>query len=202
MASNSNWKDILKAQYADLQQLEAMDAELNVNQQTITANIDKILKKKGPSAISSTAATRKSFSRESKTLSNEPLKVSEAPIRSRPSSAAPRPKSGNNTDRFNKDKSITVVDQDLDESIPEESNFRPIPLPQSPHLGGGPPSPLDADLPKAPETQIRYHKAKSKMLEQQVAEFGEIRRQLNEQVNDLQKLLKVEKEENKQLKKR
>ena len=40
------------------------------------------------------------------------------------------------------------------------------------------------------------------MLEKQIEEFGEIRRQLTEQVNDLHKQLKVEKEDNKQLKKR
>lgn len=48
----------------------------------------------------------------------------------------------------------------------------------------------------------RYQKAKVKMLEKQVEDFGEIRRQLTEQVNDLQRQLKVEKEDNKQLKKR
>eukprot|EP01035_Chromulina_nebulosa_P019194 gene19194-25040_t len=57
-------------------------------------------------------------------------------------------------------------------------------------------------LPKAPETASRLMKAKIKMLEKQLEDSSQIRKHMNDQIVDLQRQIKVEKEETKQLKKR
>jgi len=46
----SNWRDVLKAQYADLQRLEDLDKELDVK--NVTANIDKVLSRPSSSRFS------------------------------------------------------------------------------------------------------------------------------------------------------
>jgi phage-related minor tail protein len=56
------------------------------------------------------------------------------------------------------------------------------------------------DLPA--DTQLRFLTAKVKMLSKQVDDTNEIRRELGEQCADLQRQLKTEREENKNLKKR
>ena len=57
-------------------------------------------------------------------------------------------------------------------------------------------------LAGAPETKLRYEQARIKLLTQQVRDGTEIRQSLLEQVSDLQRQLKDEKEENKKMKKR
>jgi hypothetical protein len=58
----------------------------------------------------------------------------------------------------------------------------------------------NADLPA--DTQLRFLTAKVKMLTKQLDDTNELRREFSEQCSDLQKQLKNEREENKNLKKR
>lgn len=63
----------------------------------------------------------------------------------------------------------------------------------------------EEDIPtamKAPDAAMRYQKAKLKMQAKQLEELQEIRRRMSEQVDDLQRQLKNEREENKKHKKR
>ena len=57
-------------------------------------------------------------------------------------------------------------------------------------------------LAGAPEANSKYQQAKIKLLTSQVQENVELRRHLNEQITDLQKQLKTEKDETRNLKKR
>ena len=54
----------------------------------------------------------------------------------------------------------------------------------------------------APDTAVRYQKARLKMLSKQLEDSVEMRKQLTETVNDLQKQIRVEREENKKQRKR
>jgi hypothetical protein len=55
---------------------------------------------------------------------------------------------------------------------------------------------------RAPETQARLQKAKIKMLEQQATDLMESKKQMADQVADLQRQIKIEKEDNKLMRKR
>jgi hypothetical protein len=63
-------------------------------------------------------------------------------------------------------------------------------------------SPGGGLTPKAPDATARYQKARLKLLEKQLEDNQELRKQLNDAVMDLQKQLKNERDENKKLKKR
>lgn len=65
MAESSNWKNMLKSQHADLEKLEAMNAELNNDR--ITADIDKALKK---TKISSYSSNSSNSTRRSQVMDN------------------------------------------------------------------------------------------------------------------------------------
>lgn len=173
---------MLRAQYKDLESLEAMDAQLNVDQESITANIDKILKRKSPSYRTSSRQRSVSEARRNDEA-EEPM-------------PAPVPMRYESSHSNMKAQSMYQADDD------EEVNTIP---PKSPDMRARATSvtgPIEPELPRAPETQVRYFKAKVKVLEKQVEDFSEIRKQLNDQVSDLQKQLKAEKDETKLLKKR
>jgi hypothetical protein len=156
-----------------------MDSELNINQQAITANIDKILSRKSNSY--------RSTSRQSRTLSSTEAE-----------SRYPR-------EHFSAEESSLPPDYDQKATtqLDEADNLEEIIPPKSPEFRARAiSSPSEADLPRAPETQVRYFKAKLKMLEKQLEESLEARKGLNNQVSELQKSLKLEKDETKQLKKR
>lgn len=55
---------------------------------------------------------------------------------------------------------------------------------------------------KAPETTIRYQKARINILMKQVDDAQQLKKQMSEQISELQKSVKVEREDNKSLKKR
>jgi hypothetical protein len=54
----------------------------------------------------------------------------------------------------------------------------------------------------APETNLKYQQARIKLLSQQLQEAVDIRRELTENISDLNRQLKNEKEESKGMKKR
>ena len=193
-SAGKDWREILKAQYAEVEQLEAIDKELNIDQQQITANIDKILKKKPTSAA--TYGTQK-FNRSITGTNNNRITKNEIDISdNEPEPIQPSfyPEPYPYEQRYEQPMSVPAY---------QSPNKSPKPINtddnnHSPGLG----SPTDELLPKAPETTNRYQKAKIKMLEKQVEDSLKLRTHTNEQLVDLQKQVKYEHEENKQLKKR
>lgn len=181
---SSNWKDILKTQL----DLESMNAELDTNHQTISANIDKILKS---NRYQTKPEKKSNISSVSETYSNH------------------KDKYYDNDDTYNEtyenelDVAIKPISFENDDIILETNSSK---SPQSKGMTKRNSivenSPTDLELPKAPDAQSRFLKAKVKMLEKQVSDHTEIRKQLNEQVSDLQKQLKLEKDETKLLRKR
>mmetsp|Transcript_20401 Transcript_20401/g.18538 ORF Transcript_20401/g.18538 Transcript_20401/m.18538 type:complete len:332 (-) Transcript_20401:111-1106(-) len=177
-SNNSNWRDVLKAQYADLEQLEEMDKELKINEQTITANIDKILKNKRP--LSSNYNKRYS--------ENERSNITENILISSDIDNRQDFMTNANLPSYQNDSEELLVNDDINN---DTDNIQANPAPISPEI-----------LPKAPETASRLMKAKIKMLEKQLEDSNQIRKHMNDQIIDLQRQIKVEKEETKQLKKR
>lgn len=169
----SPWQMLMRSQKQDLERLQQVDAALNEHQDNLDADIDNILKKQAPFPF----YLRPAEVRES----NDIL-------------------SGNPS--ANGRKSLAVVEQ-VDDDEQEEGSVTArskldISSPRSKQELGSP----RKDLPKGSEASMRYQNAKLKTLTKQVEDGLEIRKQLNDQINDLQKQLKIEREENKNIKKR
>ena len=181
--NNSDWKSVLKSQHDDLERLAAMDAALD--EEKITKNIDSILKKpvNSVSRVSNIPRASPTTSRKHDSVIGENNKVdlsfgsdnsNDNIIYSTNSSRQirNRPNSGNK---------ITSKDtMSIDPGSPGSSTL----------------------TPREPLANAKYLKAREKLLQKQVEDGVEIRKHLNEQVSDLQKQLKVERDENKNLKKR
>jgi hypothetical protein len=96
-----------------------------------------------------------------------------------------------------------AFESDLKISSSSSSSSRP----QSARSVGGGGVPAGPGSPETPRTttldnNARLQKAKVKMLEKQLEDGVEMRKHLNDQITDLQKQLKTEREENKKMKKR
>lgn len=96
-------------------------------------------------------------------------------------------KSGNEGNRSARNAGNTYVDQYDDEDVVDEEN---------------PQDELQKEIPKAPQAAHRYLTSKVKTLTKQVEDGVALRRQLSDQMADLQRQLKTERDENKRVKKR
>ncbi len=178
----SDWKSVLKSQHDDLERLAAMDAALD--DEKITKNIDSILKKpvNYTSRVSNIPRASPNTSRKQDNIISESNKIdisfgsdnSNDNIYTSNSTrqSRNRPSSGN--------KIISKDTMSIDPGSPGSSTL----------------------TPREPLANAKYLKAREKLLQKQVEDGLEIRKHLNEQVSDLQKQLKVERDENKNLKKR
>jgi hypothetical protein len=210
---SGNWKDILRAQHEELNNLasggrrgdEADDRENIVteelDEQQITADIDRLLRRQPLTSSYVSKAVKNSF-----TLANE--------------MESGRGYAGNNVGSTARRVSAAVEPVDLGFGLDDENdlNIEAAVSPSSARSGsrGKRPSSGNArtaaaataanehlpsgDLPA--DTQLRFLTAKVKMLSKQVDDTNEVRRELGEQCADLQRQLKTEREENKNLKKR
>lgn len=188
--TSSNWKEILRAQHEELGRLEEMDAALNENK--VTADIDKILMRKTSLGLSS-RALKSSYQEEE--FKENPDDCDEV---------LTNPKNKMN------DAYITTNSQHYDDTESAPLSARSNVTPRSPRSArnkaesSGSLKSISAEVAVdgAPNTQARFQQAKLKMLSKQVEDSAEIRKQLNDQIADIQKQLKIEREENKNLKKR
>lgn len=191
MANSSNWRDVLKSQYSDLDKLEEMDKELN--DLGINASIDKMLKKPTSFRVSKNGPLVDSGKNSSLPSSDYEIEPEPAPLPI-PTAFEDIPSSVRNfrsTNETNLSSPRNILDGDELQPLqsPTKSKKDPVVMEESP-------------LPKAPENQIRYFRAKVKMLEQQLEGMNENKRQMNDQIAELNSKLKTEKEDNKLLKKR
>jgi hypothetical protein len=196
MSAGGDWQDLLRAQHGDLEKLEAMDAELN--DEKISADIDKVLKKG--------STTLGLYSRRPQSRNEDMVPPSPPPKPATP----PVPPA---YDELENDIGFTSRPVSRTSSKPtsrptsrlrtnRESDGLAAPL--SARSPRGPDGAADSPgaTPQAPDATIRYQKARLKMLTKQIEDGQELRKQLNEAINDLQKQLKNERDENKKLKKR
>ena len=174
---STDWRSIIRSQHDDLQKLEAEDKMLN--DEIAAKDIDQVLKKS-----------------TSYSMKNDLSLLKE------------RGPSGTASGSAKKDS------YSLNISIEKEA----VPLtgrsgggPVRPRSGAAPLSSRDDSEPMSPESTVapkegvaaaRYLKAREKMLSKQVEDMAELKVHLSEQVNDLQRQLKTEREENKNMKKR
>mmetsp|Transcript_10202 Transcript_10202/g.9891 ORF Transcript_10202/g.9891 Transcript_10202/m.9891 type:complete len:354 (+) Transcript_10202:138-1199(+) len=198
--TDSNWKNMLKAQQADLDKLEAQDAELNDDK--VSLEIEKALKKTKLDSYPSTSSRRSENYTEAAADDYDRDDGDEGTkYRSRPPPPAPSARPTSATSRRE------VGFSSLPSHSHENDNMR-SPIGQmrgrmneahdDTEVGGSP----GGDTPKAPDATARYQKARLKMLSKQVEDGTELRKQLSETANDLQRQLKNEREENKKSKKR
>ena len=187
-----DWKDVLQAQRAEIEQLEAMDSALNDDR--ITADIDKALKK--TSRVGS-YGLKPAVPVVANAGMDEDEDDDDLQYRRRPPVPSTRVTSTPNTGR-----------RDSNSGAGETVDSARSPL--SARGGGGLPmrrGVSDVELDDehdggAPDTAVRYQKARLKMLSKQLEDSVEMRKQLTETVNDLQKQIRVEREENKKQRKR
>jgi hypothetical protein len=197
--SDGNWKDLIRAQHADLEKLEALDAELNDDR--ITTDIDKVLKKTNRIGSFSGTSSRKIMSTGAAaeavaTAINADDDSDEMLFRRSPPKPMSRAASANSALRVRRDSGVASAGAGIgsplsrDGGAPRDDEEIPV-------------DPLDgAGSPRAPDTSARYQKAKLKMLTKQLEDSLELRKQLTETVTDLQRQLKNEREENKKNRKR
>lgn len=189
----SNWRTLLQSQYDDISDTKVSNMmldQLQLNEEEITANIDKLLKKKTiyPSVVDQTAYKLKESNETEKQtdiLENWDIPISDANSNSKGRSASSsRINSRRKTTSFIMKESPAAVSPRSLESDALET-------------------PSLSELPKtSTDTQLKFFKAKVKTLEKQVDDLNNLKKNFNETIGDLQKQLKVEKEETKQLKKR
>ncbi len=183
--NNNDWT-------AQLEQLEAMDSELNEN--TMTADIDRALRK--TSRVTITRNLSATGSRQEATvpgdIGNEAEDDDDMLYRQRPIS---RVSSAPLTGRRTQTPPEEVVRSPLSARGGMAPSSRRIdPVMEMMDDGGA-----DGG---APDTALRYQKARLKMLAKQLEDSVSLRQQLTEAVNDLQKQLHSEREENKKSRKR
>ena len=192
-----DWKDVLQAQRAEIEQLEAMDSALNDDR--ITADIDKALKKTsrvGSYGLKPAVPTVPNVNGMDEDDDDDDLQY-----RRRPPVPSTRVTSTPNTGRR---ESNNVGTGEMIDSARSPLSAR------GGTGGGGLPmrrGVSDVELDDehdggAPDTAVRYQKARLKMLSKQLEDSVEMRKQLTETVNDLQKQIRVEREENKKQRKR
>ena len=185
-----DWKDVLQAQRAEIEQLEAMDSALNDDR--ITADIDKALKK--TSRVGS-YGLKPAVPVVPSAGIDEDDDDDDLQYRRRPPVPSTRVSSAPNTGR--RDSNSGAADT-VDSARSPLSARGGLPIRRGVS---------DVDLEDeqdggAPDTAVRYQKARLKMLSKQLEDSVEMRKQLTETVNDLQKQIRVEREENKKQRKR
>ena len=176
--SGKGWRETLQDQQSELQRLEALDADLNL----ASTDIEKFLKRPKASLQSG----------------------SQLPARRKVLAAATdRRKSTGSTLQSQLQSESTYSDAEM-----EEVNTK---LMVDVNLNGGSENDVDNEeeaylkdtgAAKAPESTIRYQKARIKVLTKQIDDGVILRKQMNEQILELQKQLKAERDENKTLRKR
>jgi hypothetical protein len=178
MSGEKSWLALMKSQQQDLQRLELLDAELNENQEHLDSDINNILKKPKSYSI---------FSKRDNTRQTHNYNT------------------GNDKEDDEDDNEYQNHDDDINQNE-RSSSAPPPPYNERRDSKSSPRSSprIDDDsiMPKAPEAASRFLKSKVNILNKQVEDGVELRKQLIDQVNDLQKQLKSEREENKRMKKK
>jgi len=185
----------MKAQQQDFQRLALMDAELKENQADLDADINSILKKPrnlnmyGNVGMSKDASKYTPLDNDFQTDELECEENSEEEMipEIHDKKVKISKKSGNEGNRSARNAGNTYVDQYDDEDVVDEEN---------------PQDELQKEIPKAPQAAHRYLTSKVKTLTKQVEDGVALRRQLSDQMADLQRQLKTERDENKRVKKR
>lgn len=193
-----DWKLMLKEQQDDLARMERLDAAMNMDQNDLDEDITSILKRPAGANI-----YRQSHHKPEENTTDNDFDVNPS---ARPSSSK-RPSSAKRTGSTG---NLPTRDHGLNLRTPRESDFdmddhshSPIETSRSSHdLGAGGPSSPDKSLKGAPDTNARIQKARLKGLTKQLEDSKDLRKQLQDQISDLQKQLKCERDENKMMKKR
>ena len=201
----SNWQDVLKSQNEDLKRLEAMDAEMNEDVLGLDADISSVMRKTSISTLAKGGAGVSSSSR-----------TSSAPVGS---VFHQRDTTTQISDMYDEenigDEEIGFPNgEDSGNSLAQESNADDIQeiemyldgLDQrpksSPTQSKSPAGSLTGTTPKAPAANLRFQNAKLKVLTKQLDDEKQLRQKMTEQINDLQRQLKTEREDSKNHKKR
>jgi hypothetical protein len=191
----ANWREIIKAQENELKRMEEMDAALNEDQEDLDMNIKAIFKgsriTSAASRAASTGAGRISVSDGGGLSGEKPMSKAE---RSNPIFLNQKPLK----------ISSQISSAEYDENEEDENDLDHIPTSRSERsiLSPSATALKHLDTKQAPDTTARIQKARLKGLTKQLEESKELRKQLMEQMNDLQRQLKSEREDNKQLRKR
>jgi hypothetical protein len=193
----SNWREIIKAQEDELKRMEEMDAALNEDQEDLDLNIKAIFKGSRITAATSRAnSTGKSSGYDHAGINEENLtKKSHQSERSNPVSSSQKHQ------KVSSRITSAYVENDNED---DEDEPEPLPTSRSEHsiLSPSAAALKNLDAKQAPDTTARIQKARLKGLTKQLEESKELRKQLMEQMNDLQRQLKSERDDNKQLRKR
>lgn len=168
---------MLKEQQEDLARMERLDAAMTLDQHDLDEDINSILKK---------PAGRDLHRRQERIVEDA---AEEGSDMQQNDSWRVTYSSGSHNIGTGKDS--------------EERSHSPIDTSSSSHdLTSGQDSPDKGNHKGAPDTNARIQKARLKALSKQLDDSKGLRKQLQEQVNDLQRQLKSERDENKGLKKR
>ena len=211
----SNWQDVLKSQNEDLRRLEAMDAEINEDVLGLDADISSVMRKTSISGLSrGIGGGASSAMSGSASTTTAPSRAS-APVGSvfhqRDAAVNARDMyEGNNGEEeigFPADEgnSNSLVQSSTTDDIQEIEMYldgieqRPK---SSPTQSRSPAGSLTGTTPKAPASNLRFQNAKLKVLTKQLDDEKELRQKMNEQIHDLQRQLKSEREDSKNYKKR
>eukprot|EP00602_Paraphysomonas_sp_CaronLab_P004795 CAMPEP_0185023840 /NCGR_PEP_ID=MMETSP1103-20130426/6467_1 /TAXON_ID=36769 /ORGANISM="Paraphysomonas bandaiensis, Strain Caron Lab Isolate" /LENGTH=335 /DNA_ID=CAMNT_0027556607 /DNA_START=66 /DNA_END=1070 /DNA_ORIENTATION=+ len=184
----SNWKEILRHQEEDLHRMEQMDAALNEDEEGLDYDINAILK--GKTSISTNHRSRST----SDMVPDSPKLSARDKTHSRRGSSRP-----------SDDIQEGLYDMHLDDVSYEDPpllSSRSEKSMASPSSSSRPTGSGRTNSPHAPDTAARIQKAKLKALTKQLEDSKDMRKKLMEQVNDLQRQLKSERDENKLLNKR
>jgi len=170
----TDWRSIIRSQHDDLQKLEAEDKMLN--DEIISKDIDQVLKKPTSYSMKNDLSLLKDRGPGNAKKDNFSLNIS-----------------------IEKDSAVPLTGRSgSGQARPRSSAAAPL----SSRDDSEPMSPESTVAPKESVAAARYLKAREKMLSKQVEDMSELKVHLNEQVSDLQRQLKTEREENKNLKKR
>jgi hypothetical protein len=199
--SDSNWRDILKAQQEDLR---ALQNAITSNEDDLDDDIERVLSR--PLAPTWTSKLKQPTVLEfdynkinnlaNDVASDDDAEKTNVKYNAKTSSNFPPPPAGNSEARR---KSVNEATGSPSRPVSGRlSTINPADNVDDELLAGG----GSVATPKAPEASARFQKAKLTVLTKQLEESMEMRRKLNEQVDNLTHQLKNDREENKQLKKR
>ena len=211
----SNWQEVLKSQNDDLRRLEAMDAELNEDVLGLDADISSVMRKTTISNLSRGTGGGASSS-ASASANAASSRTSSAPFGSvfhqRDNTAQMRDMY--NEDDIGEEEIGFPAGDDNRNSLAQGSaadDIQEIEMyldgieqrpKSSPTQSKSPAGSLTGTTPKAPASNLRFQNAKLKVLTKQLEDEKQLRQKMNEQINDLQRQLKTERDDSKSYKKR
>jgi hypothetical protein len=212
----SNWREILRAQEEDLKRMEEMDAALNEDQEDLDLNIKAILRVGNHrSAVGGKGTSQKISGVSELDNSSERMKSSQHREVMRPTSRNDEnvARRGGESRHLQLQLQHEVEDSrggddedDGDENLlnskSEKSILSPSMKQQAPDTTARSSDLLSHFLISSTADFCRIQKARLKSLTKQLEESKELRKQLMEQINDMQRQLKSERDDNKQLRKR